>query len=95
MAIVTIAIALLISLSFKFYFLPKSLENTGMNMAKKEATTFNNDMTDIESNLNEISESYRRMDAILDKMNADLIDILCEVCRQQGYNQAMEEMENK
>jgi len=35
------------------------------------------------------------MEIMLDEMNAQLIDILCGVCRRQGYDQAMEELGKK
>ena len=94
---VAIIICLLASIAIRIYVVPKSddlIRPYESNQIVK-AIEWNESMEQIDKDLIKISESYERMEIMLDEMNAQLIDILCEVCRRQGYDQAMEELGKK
>ena len=94
---VAIIICLLASIAIRIYVVPKSDDLIYPYESNQiiEAIEFNESMKQIDEDLNKISESYERMEIMLDEMNAQLIDIICEVCRRKGYDQAMEEMGKK
>jgi len=94
---VTIIICLLVSITIRIYVIPEEdvLIYPYESNQTVEGIEFNDPIKQIDEDLSKISDSFDRMEIMLDEMNAQLIDILCEVCRRQGYDQAMEELGKK
>ena len=88
--IITLIVCLLTALTINT-LVKDSLENQDQENILKDDNKLEGTLESLDS----MNQSFDEIEKTVDEINRTLIEVLCEVCRMQGYDQALKDMEAK